>query len=146
MRFFTLFALFMCVGAQFDIVARYPILESFDQVKCLKVFAPKELKDGIKQITDFLTFVEEQAHFMSPSNDVYLLNTEIGDNPQYDWLKSKQPYVLNSKLSEFPTKCKQLGGSLPSPTTESGVSKLKKWLSVIGVAANIVLPKLGGKL
>ena len=142
MHLLTFCVLIICVEAQFDIVAKYPIVENFDRVKCLRGFTPKNVRDGIKKISDFLLTIEN-IKLTTPTNDFYMLNTDI-DNMLPDWAYGKQPYVLNSKLSEFATKCTWRGGVLPSPTNEAGVSKLKGWLDLIGVAANIVLPKVAG--
>jgi hypothetical protein len=144
MYFLTLFLMVSSVCAQFDIVAKYPILDSFDQEKCLKGFTPKDVRDGIKKITDFLSYVEEHASFISQSEDFYLLDTEIDDLSRFSWTTGKQPYVIKSKLTEFPSKCRQLGGTIPEPTTELGVAKLRKWLTRIGSTANVILPKIVG--
>ena len=141
MHLLTFCILINCVYAQFDIIAKYPILANFDQIKCLRGFTPKNVRDGIRKISDYLTVIEEYK-MTGPTNDFYLLNTDI--DTQHEFLQGKQPYVLNAKLSDFPTKCKDLQGVLPAPVSESGVSKLKSWLDLIGVAANTVLPKVAG--
>ena len=146
MKLLTFLILLVGVKSQFDVVARYQIVDGFDQVKCLKSFTPRDLKEGITKITEFLLYIEEGAKTKVATAENYLLNNEINDRLAYEWTSDKQPYVLTSKLSEFPTLCKSYGGSLPSPTTEPGVSKLKKWLTAIGVAANLVLPVVRGKL
>ena len=145
MKIITFCALFIVVRAQFDVLSRYPIVRGYDQIKCLKAFSPKELKAGIVKMSEFLTFVEENLKPNEASNDNYLLSTDIGDNLAYDWAYNKMPFVINSKLSEFPTLCKRFGGMLPTPTTDEGLTKLKKWLGAIGVAANLVLPSVSGE-
>jgi hypothetical protein len=144
MYILTLFLMVSNVCAQFDIVAKYPISDNFDQEKCLKGFTPKDVRDGIKKITDFLSYVEEHASFISQSEDFYLLDTEIDDLSRFSWTTGKQPYVIKSKLTEFPSKCRRLGGTIPEPTTELGVAKLRKWLTRIGSTANVILPKIVG--
>ena len=143
MKLLIFCALLVAVDSQFDVVSRYPLVESFDQEKCLKMFAPKDLRDGIKKMANFLSAFEDIENPFTPRENVYLLNNDIGD--QNDWQLGKLPYVMKSKLSEFSSHCKRHGGTLPSPDSDSGLATLKKWLSAIDVAANIVLPIVSGE-
>ena len=83
MKLLIFCALLVAVDSQFDVVSRYPLVESFDQEKCLKMFAPKDLRDGIKKMANFMSAFEDIENPFTPRENLYLLNNDIGE--RNDW-------------------------------------------------------------